>query len=91
MGFFWVLIFGPIRSSLSVEIRSTPPPLGKILVPSTDCDVISCNGQVVKRSFKRYQNEHDLVKDTGEKGKTSCNFDLKLSIKILFHYPPPFI
>ena len=26
MEFFWVLIFGPIRSSLSVEIRSTPPP-----------------------------------------------------------------
>ena len=70
MEFFWVLIFGPIRSSLSVEIRSTPPPPGKILVPSTDCDVISCNGQVVKRSFKPYQNEHDLVKDTGEKGKT---------------------
>ena len=23
-GFFWVLIFAPIRSSLSLEIRSTP-------------------------------------------------------------------
>ena len=88
MAFFWVLIFGPIRSSLSLEIRSSP--LGKILVPSTDCDVISCNGKVVKRSFKPHQSEHDLVKDTREKGKTSCNFDLKLSIKILFHYPPPF-
>ena len=26
MGLFWVLIFAPIRSSLSLEIRSTPPP-----------------------------------------------------------------
>ena len=63
------------------HLKSEVPPLGKILVPSTDCDVISCNGQVVKRSFKPHENEHELVKDTGEKGKTSCNFDLKLSIK----------
>ena len=27
-GFFWVLIFAPIRSSLSLEIRSTPSGLG---------------------------------------------------------------
>ena len=29
MELFWVLIFGPIRSSLSLEIRSTPPPWEK--------------------------------------------------------------
>ena len=26
LGFFWILIFAPIRSSLSLEIWSTPPP-----------------------------------------------------------------
>ena len=41
MGFFWVFIFSPIQSSLSLEIRRSPTPLGRILVPSTDCDVIS--------------------------------------------------
>ena len=30
------------------------------------------------------------VKDTGEKGKKTCNIDLKTSMKILFHYPPTF-
>ena len=44
----------------------------------------------VKRSFKPYQNEHNSVKDTGEKGKKPCNIDLKISMKILFHYPPTF-
>ena len=40
----------------------------------------------VKRPFKPFQNEHNSVKDTGEKGKIPCNIDLKISIKILFHY-----
>ena len=33
----------------------------------------------VKRSFKPYQNEHNSVKDTGEKGKKPCN--IKSSMK----------
>ena len=67
---------------------------------STACDIISFNGHgqlvaanlcKVKRSFKSYQNEHNSVKDTGEKGKKPCNIDLKISLKILFHcYPPAF-
>ena len=67
---------------------------------STACDIISFNGHgqlvaanlcKVKRSFKPYQNEHNSVKDTGEKGKTPRNIDLKISLKILFHcYPPAF-
>ena len=63
-------------------------------VPSTACDVISFNGQSslckVKRSFKPYQNELNSVKDTGEKEKKKCNIDQKISMKILFQYPPTF-
>ena len=44
----------------------------------------------VKRSFKPYQSEHNSVKDTRERGKKPCNIDLKISMKILFHYPPTF-
>ena len=40
----------------------------------------------VKRSFKPYQNEHNSVKDTGERSKKPCDIDLKISMKILFHY-----
>ena len=52
---------------------------------------MSANLCRVKRSFKPYQNEHNSVKDTREKGKKkkTCNIDLKISMKILFHYPPP--
>ena len=54
-----------------------PEPPVRIHVPSTACDVIrrwtratlSANACRVKRSFKPYQNEHNSVKDTGEKGK----------------------
>ena len=66
-------------------------------VPSTACDVISFNGQSslckVKRSFKPYQNKLNSVKDTGEKGKKkkkTSNVNQKISMKILFHYPPTF-
>ena len=47
----------------------------------------------VKRSFKSYQNEHNLVKDTEENGKKACNIDQKNFMQILFHFPPtlPFI
>ena len=46
---------------------------------------LTCAG--VKRSFKPYQNEQNSVKDTGEKGKKTCYIHLKISMKILFHYP----
>ena len=48
---------------------------------STAGDIISFNGHEqlvtanlcrVKRSFKPYQNEHNSVKDTAEKGKKPC-------------------
>ena len=39
---------------------------------------------------KDNQNEHNSVKDTGEKGKKPCNIDLKISMKIFLHYPPTF-
>ena len=41
----------------------------------------------VKRSFKPYKNEHNSVKDTGEKGKKPCDIDLKIATKLLFYYP----
>ena len=31
-GIFWGLIFGPIQSSLSLEIWSVPPPLPRIYI-----------------------------------------------------------
>ena len=37
-----------------------------------------------------YKDGHISVKDTREKGKKPCNIDLKISLKILFHYPPTF-
>ena len=55
----------------------------RIQVLSIACDVISFNGQGqlcqptcrVKRSFKPYQNDHNSVKDTQEKGKKPCHID----------------
>ena len=35
----------------------------------------------VKRCFKPYQNEHNSVKDTRDRGKKPCNIDLKISMK----------
>ena len=54
---------------------------------------MSANECRVKRSFKSYQNEHNSVKDRGEKGKKPCNIDPKIAMKILFYYPPstPFL
>ena len=49
---------------------------------------MSLNFCTVKRCFKPYQNEHNSVKDTGEKGKKPCNIELKINMKILFHCPP---
>ena len=66
---------------------------------STARDIISFKGHgqlvaanlcKVKRSFKPYQNEHNSVKDTGETSKKPRDIDLKISMKILFHYPPTF-
>ena len=42
----------------------------------------------VKIPFKPYQNEHNSVKDTGEKGKKPWKIDQKIAKKILFHYSP---
>ena len=39
---------------------------------------------------KDNQNEHNSVKDTGEKGKKPWNIDPKISMKIFLHYPPTF-
>ena len=38
---------------------------------------------------KDNQNEHNSVKDTGEKGKKPWNIDPKISMKIFLH--PPFL
>ena len=34
--------------------------------------------------------EHNSVKDTREKAIKTCNIELKISMKILFHYPPTY-
>ena len=39
------------------------------------------------RSFKPYPNERDPVKQTRERRKKPCNFDQKIPMKILSHYP----
>ena len=39
------------------------------------------------RSFKPYPNERDSVKQTREKRNKPCNFDQKIPMKILSHYP----
>ena len=71
----------------------------RIHVPSITCDIISFTGQRQlcplacaewRHLSNPYQNEHNSVKDTGEKGKKTCNIDLKIAMKILFHYPPTF-
>ena len=36
------------------------------------------------------QNEYNSVKNTGEKGKKTCNIDPKIAMKILFHYVATF-
>ena len=82
------LFFGdkaPICINPFAPERPVTTPM-RIQVPSTSYDVISLNGQGqfcpltcalcrLKRSFKPYQNEHDSVIDTGEKGKKPCNID----------------
>ena len=45
----------------------------------------------MKRSFKPYKNEHNSVKYTGERSKKPRDIDLKISMKILFHYPPTYL
>jgi len=39
------------------------------------------------RSFNPYPDEHDLAKQTRERRKKPCNFDQKIPMKILSHYP----
>ena len=71
-----------------LEIQNFVSPHGHVI------SSISANLCRVKRSFKPYQNEHNSVKDTEKKGH-NYNIDLKISMKILLHYPPtctfPFI
>ena len=91
--------------SLSSSQNLTNSPLSRkyspmrIHVLPTACDVISFSGQGPlcpltctewRDLSNHYQNEHNSVKDTGEKGQKPCNIDLKISMKILFHCPPTF-
>jgi len=39
------------------------------------------------RPFKPYPNERDSVKQTRERSKKPCNFDQKIPVKFLSHYP----
>jgi len=39
------------------------------------------------RFFNPYPDERDLVKQTRERRKKPCNFDQKIPMKILSHYP----
>jgi len=39
------------------------------------------------RSFKPYPDKRDSEKQTGERRKKPCNFDQKIPMKILSHYP----
>ena len=50
---------------------------------------LSANLWREKRSFKPYQNEHNSVKDSGEKGKKPCN--VKISMKSCSSTHLPFL
>ena len=79
-------IFSPIRSSLSLEIRSPPPPLGRILVPSTDC------GQGLKRSFQTIPNMNTTRSRTPEnKAKTGVTLTWKFPWKFCSTTHLPFL
>ena len=94
-------ILGPILFTFYINDLLTHLPLSRPCWSTcfTACDIISFNGHGqlvtanwcgVKRSFKPYQNEHNSVKDTRERGKKLCNIDLNISMKILLDYPPAF-
>ena len=86
------------KNNISICLSlSCPKSPVRLQVLSTACDIISFYGQgqlcpltCACESFKPYQNEHNSDKDTREKGKKPCNIDLKISMKILFQYPPTF-
>ena len=64
------------------------------MVPSTASDVrttLSTNLCRVRRSFKPYQNEHDSVKETGEKGKNHVTLTRKFPQKSCFTTHLPFL
>ena len=63
-------------------------------MPSTASDVrttLSTNLCRVKRSFKPYQNEHDSVKETGEKAKNHVTLTRKFPQKSCFTTHLPFL
>ena len=90
-------ILGPVLFTFINPFAPEPPVTAHAgQRASNACDIISFTGHGqlvtanlcrVKRSFKPYQNEHNLVKDTGEKGKKPCNIDLKISMKIFVPLP----
>ena len=83
------LTFNPFALEPPVTARADPCPCYHLWHHQFERSMITSATNLcrVKRSFKPYQNEHNSVKDTGEKGKKkTCNIDLKISMKIMFHY-----
>ena len=50
--------------------------------------MVSTNLCRVKRSLKPFQNEHNSVKETGQKGKKPCNIDLYGSLGLPLQKTP---
>ena len=70
-------------------------PMG-IHIPSTACDVISFNGQgqlcvptELVQSEEIFQTIPEWAQFSQGHQRKPCNIALKISMKILFHYPPP--
>ena len=69
-----------------------------IHIPSTACDVIIFNGQgqlcvptELVQSEEIFQTIPEWAQFSQGHQRKPCNIALKISMKILFHYPPPIL
>ena len=87
------MYINPFTPEPPITDRADPSPFYHLSCHQFYCSRTTLSGNVcrVKRSFKPYQNEHNSVEDTGEKGNTPCNIESKIAMKMLFHYPPTFL
>ena len=77
-GFFWVLFFGSIRSSPSLEIPSTPPGVLSDYKTAFTCtpalnQSLSENSSCKQFQIQRYQEYHEL-NTLAEFGHEKCEF-----------------
>ena len=85
-GFFWVLIFAPIRSSPSLETRSTPPGAEHLETPMDYADTIHNSSLFPKLTWilKRYATW--LRKTYGERRKDIFNQAYRFNDTMYFNF-----